>query len=110
MSDSLAERRQEFERNVWNHSQDPFQLEFDERRNLTEEELTALQAVLDLVRRGATEDEVCECLRKQLQQAPDRVLLFLQIAGLTRNKIIQDLRAASAATGLRVPGKPQGLA
>ena len=40
---------------------------------------------------------------------PEPLFAVMQVAGLTRNKIITDMKASAAAKGLRIPGKPLDL-
>lgn len=107
--DTLQTRRAEFEANVWDHAADPFQMKFDTRRPLTKEEMAALKSVVRVIRESASDEEIANELYRQIREEEERVYLFLQIAGLTRNKILQDLKGAAASRKLRVPSTPLRL-
>lgn len=107
---SLNERRSEFERHVWDHAADSFQAQFDERRALTSEEVELLEKVY---RAAVDADEAAALahLRELLVGDANALALILQLCGLTRNKILQDLRASASVReqGIRVPSTFQGL-
>lgn len=91
----LEFRRKEFFQNVWNHAEDPFQVQFDERRPLSKEEKIFIEKTGNLIHSTLDDDELGEKIFKLINCSADRLSLLLQICGLTRNKIISDLRAAS---------------
>jgi hypothetical protein len=105
MGETLAERRAEFDSHVWNHAQDPFQLGFDQRPPLGAVELAAMTTVVGAVEGGASPDEVLHVLTGVLREDPRLILTVMQAVGLTRNKILTDLKGA----GLRVPSRPDLL-
>ncbi|MCC6223819.1 MAG: hypothetical protein IT201_10075 [Thermoleophilia bacterium] len=107
--ESLAELRAEFEEHVWDHSVDAFQKDFDVRRPLTDTELEALQAVAGAIAKGESDEDIAALIRRLTLGEPKTVLTLMQIVGLTRNKIITDLRASTAAKLFRVPGDPLRL-
>ena len=108
-SDILARRREEFEKHVWNHAEDEFQLAFDQRAFLTTERVESLVAVIHSLRNNNDLNAISNSLRDALSSDPTRIMIFLQLIGLTRNKIIQDLQGSTANTGIKIPGKPENL-
>lgn len=92
----LQARLKEFDLNVWNHSEDDFQLSFDARDPLSSTEQAALSALIDEVRRKGSEAALAATIRAQINSLGEgHFFLLLQLCGLTRNKIITDLKAAS---------------
>jgi hypothetical protein len=106
---ALAERRNEFESHLWNHSEDRFQAEFDQRRPLHKKERAVLRMLVKLMGERKSHEQIALAIRTELRKNPELMLTLLQIAGLTRNKIIQDLRAALAGTSISVPSSPLRL-
>ncbi len=104
-SDRLAARQLEFRSHVWNHSVDLFQVEFDTRPKLDAGELRCLERIVDSLRSGATEAELVATLRKLFESDPQSIYVLMQAVGLTRNKIVSDLKGALAGTSASVPGK-----
>ena len=104
---ALQERRQEFLHYVWDHTSDPFQMRFDVPERLTKGQISALQGLIRCVRGGATEKDLIAVVQDAATQIPGLLDLLLQLAGLTRNKILTDLRAAHPEA--RVPGSPRSL-
>jgi hypothetical protein len=102
-------RRNEFTAHVWNHSVDPFQASFDYRRPLTLDELAALRRVVGSVAAGESDDAICELLRTESLRDSALVFILLQLGGLTRNKIITDLRAVTALRRNLIPSTPAQL-
>jgi hypothetical protein len=109
VSYALADRLDEFERHVWNHSEDPFQLEFDTRKPLTAAELGVLSIVIAAMAAGHDDAHIASLIRRELSRDERLMLLLLQMAGLTRTKILTDLRAATAGGTRRIPSSPQRL-
>ena len=107
MSNSQLEvRRTEFFANVWDHSKDPFQTKFDLRRSLSERETLALNRLVQALGEAPDDDALAAVLLSLILQHGEELLdLLLQLAGLTRNKILTDLRASQqvAELGIRVP-------
>lgn len=98
----LSERREEFKKHVWDHSKDPFQLQFDIRRKLHQTELDILQAITAVVKRTDDDAILAAFIKKQItEHGKDLTTLLLQLCGLTRSKIISDLKASSV--GVAVP-------
>ena len=103
--DTLDFKKEEFSKNVWNHAADPFQMSFDDRPPLPEDEVEAIQDVISIVFSYDDPAEAAKVLAPILEE--DSILLTqcLQLVGLTRNKIIQDLKAATrnGTVSVRVP-------
>lgn len=100
-TESLADRRQEFRAFVWNHSADAFQAKFDTRAKLTDSELKLLLGILDPKKRQTIEAlsaAVRGCVAANCECLP----LLLQMTGLTRNKIIQDLKAYARSENMNI--------
>lgn len=106
---TLEERRAEFDANVWDHTADAFQMEFDVRRPLDADELAMLAEVCEALGRGCDDDEIAELIHELVDGDRDMLLVLMQQAGLTRNKILTDLKARRAELGIRVPADPGGL-
>ena len=100
----LETRRAEFTRFLWDHAADPFQASFDERRELNSEELEFLDAVHTAILITNDAQAVGQ-LRRAIVSKVEKFPLILQIVGLTRNKILSDLRASTAAAtrGITIP-------
>lgn len=106
----LAAKREEFFGNVWDHTVDPFQVQFDVRRPLSELELESLRAVVEAVGKDASDEKLSRLVQRLVQESPgDLMAMLLQLTGTTRTKIITDLRAQVAAEGLSIPSSYQGL-
>jgi hypothetical protein len=98
MTNDLEKHRQEFFENVWNHSEDDFQITFDERRPLNEEEILLLNQLKRSFKDGKTDAEVSALIGSALKANPKLIEILLQISGMTRNKILQDIKASSRAS------------
>lgn len=109
MIETLAERRAEFESHLWDHADDAFQKGFDFRRPLDESELAALAQIAEAIQEGNDDEAIAELVKGLVESDRSGLLIIMQVVGLTRNKIVTDLRASVAARGLRVPGKPELL-
>lgn len=95
---SVADREKEFNANVWDHSRDSFQTEFDLCPDLTPDEVKLLERLVELVREEAPDAVISKELRNAIRKNGLRVLeMVLQLIGLTRNKILQDLKASHSA-------------
>ena len=109
MVTSLTERRAEFDRHLWDHAADEFQAQFDERRELTADEASFLFQVYAWI--VEPDDELAiSRLGQALKTGENRTALLLQVCGLTRNKILSDLRASASAKGLVIPSSYQRIA
>ncbi len=90
-------QRDEFFRNVWNHSEDPFQMKFDERRSLKKEELDFLESIILAIHSHSDNQRLGAELKRIVCGSPAKLALALQVSGLTRSKIITDLKAVAAS-------------
>lgn len=97
----LQARRDEFRSFVWNHAADAFQAKFDIRAALTPEEQAFLAGLLTPTNL-ADQNALAREIRAALQEDRSRVRLLLQLTGLTRNKIIQDIKAFVRQEGINV--------
>lgn len=105
----MTDKRAEFERHLWNHAADAFQVQFDERRDLNSDELALLADVHQWVTEP-DEAKALSLLRTALIADKNRATLLLQMCGLTRNKIITDLKASPEAKKVKIPGDVRGIA
>lgn len=88
----VDERLAEFRRFVWNHAEDAFQANFDVCAELDDEVIEALFRILTKDNLGNSSQMEAAILQEV--SASDVVLYkLLQLTGLTRNKIIQDIKA-----------------
>ena len=107
---ALSRRRTEFFQNVWDHTADPFQVQFDARRELTGPELVSLKRLVDAFACGKSDSEIAKLIRKEVRGSSDDLLAtLLQLVGSTRNKIITDLKAQVAREGSSIPSAYDGL-
>ena len=100
---AISQKRREFDTHVWNHSADAFQQAFDFKESLTPRELNLLENLIQAL--GIGEKEFSKVLTSEIKREPFLILPILQVVGLTRSKILTDLKAM----GLSVPSKPEGL-
>ena len=100
MSSLTQERRAEFARFVWNHGVDALQAKFDARAKLTDGEEAFLLDLLSAEHLDTLANVIAR-LDAALAENPERLSLLLHLVGLTRNKIVQDLKAFSRSTGTR---------
>lgn len=108
--DELEPLVDEFKNHVWNHMEDPFQVGFDQRRALSDEELAVLIRAVRAVRDSKSEGDLVRGLESLLRDDPEAIYPLMQLLGLTRNKIITDLRGALATNQeAKVPGKAHSL-
>jgi len=101
----LDERRAEYDRNIWDHTQDAFQLGFDDRAPLEQHDLTVLVSVVKAFEEGLSDEEVSTLIARAIGTSEPRLFVLMQVAGLTRNKILTDMKAATG----KAPSKPGGL-
>lgn len=94
---ALRKRLDEFFRNVWNHADDEFQASFDERRKLNADELNLLSKISSNFEKDVPDVETIKFVRAKLLKDAKLIEVLLQVCGLTRNKILQDLKASSGA-------------
>lgn len=95
--ESVEQRRAEFFSSVWNHSEDEFQATFDERRNLNAVELKFIQEIIAKFNNNESDAQIANWLRTPLSNTKDckKIEILLQICGITRNKILQDIKASA---------------
>ncbi len=108
-SSVIAERRQEFRDFVWNHAVDAFQAKFDLCASLTDEETAPLLALLS--RRNLHDaNKLAKSIGTQIPLHPGLLRKLLQIVGLTRNKVIQDIKAYARNNNLNISlSNPEAL-
>lgn len=94
-NDIFQDRLKEFFGNIWNHSEDEFQASFDERRKLNADELAVLENLTKLFQHEKTDSEIAKYLQTVLIKDAKLIEVLLQVSGLTRNKILQDVKASS---------------
>jgi len=97
----LKVRRREFQDFVWNHTEDAFQAKFDRCACLTSAELRAIKRLLT-PRNLADLDRLTMEVKRAVDQNRSLVKKLLQLVGLTRNKILQDVKAVVRQDRLRV--------
>jgi len=91
-SEALSAKIREFKANVWDHTADEFQSQFDLAPPIAEEELDAFESIIRLS--GITDFEAkSSALRSAFLRNTPTVERFLQMIGWTRNKILQDVKA-----------------
>jgi hypothetical protein len=100
-AESLAERRAEFGAFVWNHGADAFQAKFDTRAKLTDAEVKLLTGILD-AKNMQSIDALSAAVRGCVKADSACLPLLLHVTGLTRNKIIQDIKAFARSTNTSV--------
>lgn len=71
--------------------------------------MAVLRVMADSIYEGHDDRALAKVLHDQLLDDPELIHAVMQIAGLTRNKILTDLRASTSAAGLRIPSSPPGL-
>lgn len=110
MKDRLEDKKREFNFNLWDHSADAFQAQFDSRRELDKHEIEFFDVILQ-VASEPDEEKAIKKLEHIVSNNTDRFGLLLQLLGLTRNKILTDLRASGQAKEMRIsiPSSYAGL-
>jgi hypothetical protein len=98
---TLDERRGEFKEFVWNHAIDEFQLKYDECPPLPQPLVDWLRGLL-APKHIADASAMAAAIRDAVRAKPEYLLRLLQVLGLTRNKIITDLKPAIRSQTLRV--------
>ena len=91
-SQLLEARRNEFNAYMWNHVADQFQAKFEQRRKLSQEELDAIRSI-GVALQNDDPSVFGKVLTELVKKDRDILLILLQLPGLTRNKILQDLKA-----------------
>lgn len=101
MTLSMDQKRSEFRKFVWDHAKDVFQAKFDTRAALTPDELTALSRLLTRQNLASLEN-MSNAIYHEMGKSIEYLHLLIQIAGLTRNKIIQDIKAHARNNSIHV--------
>lgn len=96
----LSLRRQEFRDFTWNHAEDAFQARFDVCAMLSADEATALAELLRPVH-FRDESKFARRVRDYVEGHKRRLRKLLQLTGLTRNKIVQDIKAFVRSKAIR---------
>ncbi|GMV87866.1 MAG: hypothetical protein AMXMBFR81_07970 [Chthonomonas sp.] len=95
---SVEARRKEFFANVWDHSKDPFQTQFDIVPPFSDPIKSAVRTLHGLIRDQPDDTKIAATLKELISaNGPELTACLLQLAGLTRNKVISDLHASSFA-------------
>lgn len=96
MPKDINELRKEFFEHVWDHANDPFQQKFDEPEDIPEGHVDGLRQIhLTIVSETGGEAIDASVNDQVVALGLPFLQTLLQITGLTRNKILSDLRAAS---------------
>ena len=106
--ESLSDRRQEFESHIWDHAADPFQRSFDTPDELTVDQLHFFDQMVALIGNSKSR-KLNLFLVSEFESDPSLLPLTLQLVGLTRNKVLQDLRGELSAAKVSIPSKVEGL-
>jgi len=101
VKDSLEERRREFADFVWNHAADAFQAKFDQCAALTASEIAVLGPLLRQVA-ALPPAQSAPIVLEAVKQSPALLRKLLQLTGLTRNKIVQDIKGVVRQDRLKV--------
>lgn len=103
-------REREFNRHVWDHTKDEFQTSFDSCEPLSPDEVATLRKVAEGMR-GRDDGVAAKVLQLHLLRDPEFMWRLLQLAGLTRNKIITDLKGSTrtSVVGFKIPSSAQAL-
>lgn len=104
MPHSAAEvdrRRAEFRDFIWDHGADAFQAKFDKCAALALSELTTLKKLTtaDLLQNS---EALARAVQAAVAAEPAVLRRLLQVVGLTRNKIVQDIKAFIRVNGQQV--------
>ncbi|MCL6536136.1 MAG: hypothetical protein K6U77_08695 [Armatimonadetes bacterium] len=89
----LDQRREEFFRYVWDHTADPFVIGYEARAPLTDKELEWLRQVYQYCR-ADVENATPNLKELLVSNGASLTALLLQVSGLTRNKVVSDLKAS----------------
>lgn len=107
--DVLSHRLEEFHRHVWNHAEDPFQLQFDEARVIDSEIESALIALAKFASTHRDEEIIQEIKNCIGRLGIEFFEVILQFCGLTRTKIITDLKSMTIDSSKRIPSSYKSL-
>lgn len=102
----LSSRLKEFKLHVWDHTEDPFQVQFDKPPELPESVRELTKSIPSWEGSTASDHELAASLRRGIQDSPDpeaAMQALVRLVGLTRNKVLSDLRAKGLkASSLKV--------
>lgn len=98
----LDQKRSEFFSELWNHSEDEFQASFDERRVLNKNELNFLKGLVALYEKNSSINDFDVYLKSNFTKEPRLIEILLQVCGMTRNKILTDLKATPQAKNYKL--------
>lgn len=99
----LHRRLQEFERKIWDHTKDPFQISFDEPSKLNERIVEAMTRLSHILAKETDETILIKQIRQDIKEIGITYFeKLLQFSGLTRSKILTDLRSIAAAGSIKV--------
>lgn len=99
--EDLVTRLSEFEENVWIHTDDAFQQQFDTATDVSDEIASALAELIERVDQGEDEDDLAANIDRLCGEHGHAFLAkIIQLVGLTRNKLVTDVDAIGRAAGL----------
>lgn len=102
----LAARRKEFDDMCWDHTRDEFLSQFNEHPPITEDEGTALLDILAPFSEDAEDADSSLAASRAADRAVENGIEILhrvlQLTGLTRNKILQDIKSHVKANGIPI--------
>lgn len=98
---SLEAKRSEFAAFVWNHSADAFQARFDTRAKLTTKEAESIIHLLLPANRKSVQS-LALAVETTVRADASLLPVLLQMTGLTRNKILQDIKAYARSHHLTI--------
>lgn len=100
---SIQERLREFNDHIWDHSKDPFQISFDQCVPISKDDLAAIKELATYVKGNVSDRNASDLLFRIIQRRGESLLnCLIRIAGLTRNKILTDIRAAIRSKGSKI--------
>lgn len=109
MPESLEQKTAEFEQHLWDHTTDPFQMAFDRRAPFTGEEAAFLSDIVAMICERQNDTAMSSFIRDRVRAEPELIHPVLQVAGLTRNKVLVDLKAGTRGGDVRIPGDVRRL-
>jgi len=99
--ESLADRLEEFDANIWNHTADAFQQQFDTATDIPDEIVEALTELIGVIASGGDEEDLAEAIDDaQGDLGEDFFAKLMQLVGLTRDKLKTDVKALGIDAGL----------
>ena len=93
----MVSKLEEFNKYVWDHTKDQFLLNFDEPNVIAQKYIDTLSS---LVKKTNSNDEFLEGLKSAIDNDEDFLNLVIQLSGLTRNKIITDMKSMNVKFNL----------